>query len=32
MERSHVLLHFCEGALEDLPPPALVGEPRLDPA
>jgi len=27
-----VLLQLCEGALEDLLPAALVGEPRLDPA
>jgi hypothetical protein len=27
-----VLLQLCEGALEDLAPAALVGEPHLDPA
>ena len=32
LERSHVLLQLREGALEDLAPAALVGEPRLDPA
>ena len=32
LERSHMLLQLCEGALEDLAPAALVGEPRLDPA
>jgi hypothetical protein len=32
LERSHVLLQLCEGALEDLAPAALVGKARLDPA
>jgi len=32
LEPSHVLLQLCEGALEDLAPAALVGEPRFDPA
>jgi len=32
LERSYVLLQLGEGALEDLAPAALVGEPRLDPA
>ena len=32
LERRSVLLQLCEGALEDLTSPALVGEPRLDPA
>src|SRR5713101_4935945 len=32
LERSHMLLQLCEGALEDLAPAELVGEPRLDPA
>ncbi len=32
LERNHVLLQLCEGALEDLAPAALVGEPCLDPA
>ena len=27
-----MLFQFCEGALEDLAPAALVSEPRLDPA
>jgi hypothetical protein len=32
LERSYMLLQLCEGAIEDLAPAALVGEPRLDPA
>src|SRR3990167_9049478 len=32
LERRNVLLHIRGAAREALPPPALVGEPRLDPA